>query len=123
MISERCCGWRQIPAGFFEEESLLEETDEGALFVAESGGVLGYFLVESAFGGVDGGAVEIGLEDCGMDVTFAADGGAVAEAAGDGLDGRDDVPLGFGGRGEGLEGTEEVVGRGQSQPRCGSPWR
>ena len=36
---------------------MLEEVDEGALFVAEGSGVLGDFLVEFALGGVDGVAV------------------------------------------------------------------
>ena len=95
---------------------MLEEVDQGAFFIAESSGVLGDFLVEFALGGVDGVAVEVGLEDCGVDVAFAADGRGVAEAAGDGLDGFDDVALGFGGRGEGFKGAEEVVGEDGAGP-------
>jgi hypothetical protein len=51
----------------------------------------------------------VGIEDGGVDVAFAADGGGVAEALGDRLDGLDDVFLELG---LGVAGLEVAEGHG-----------
>jgi hypothetical protein len=70
---------------------LLEEVEEGGFFGLEGRGV-GLVVLEEGGHGVG----EVGVEDSGVDVALAADGGGVTEVAGDGLDGGDDVALELG---------------------------
>jgi hypothetical protein len=56
------------------------------------GGVVGFVGLEESGHGVG----KVRVEDGGVDVALAADGGGVAEVVGDGFDGGDDVALELG---------------------------
>ena len=78
--------------------------------------MLGNFVVELLAGGPEGEVAEVGFEDGGVDVAFAADGEGVAEAGGDGGDGLDDVLPGGGGGGGWFEFLEEGAGEDGAGP-------
>ena len=103
-------------------EALVEEVEEGLLVFAEAVGLLFVFELfdQAFFGGFDGlgggGGGEIVFEDGGVDVALAADGGGVAEALGDLLDGFDDVAFGLRGGAGGLVGAEQDAGEDGACP-------
>ena len=78
--------------------------------------MLGDFFVQFAPCGFDSVAAQIGIEDCGMNVAFAADGGSIAEATGDRLNGLHHVSLSFGVGGEGFEASEKLGGEHGAGP-------
>src|ERR1051326_6611213 len=93
-----CSGGFGVGGGFIPPrtagEGALKQVKDGGFFGAQLAvgvGERGGFAAE----GLGEGAVEVGVENRGVDVALAADGFGVAEALGDGLDGAGDIVPGL----------------------------
>lgn len=73
-----------------------EELQEAEFLRAQGVELLIDFFGDLCLGRPADGSGEVVLEDGGGDLAFAADGGVVVEAGGDGFDGFDDVFFGLG---------------------------
>ena len=97
-------------------QPLAEQDEDGGFFWRQGGQVLLQLVFDPALERLAEGAVEVGVEDCRMDVALAADGAGVAEPEGDGFDRRDDVLLGLRFRVELAELLEGLGGQDRSGP-------